>query len=302
MTVASVRAGYAPSPSTGDPKGGYQNEPEKEGKKPMVDGNGVLKEIDLRANMLWPLRNQLSIPACTAYAAMACVELYLAVKNKKDPTPLSAAEAYYEMEEHAKKDEQHVRAKSPGFTRFKDAVEFLNRDQYHTESQWSDQLTEAKPENLDAPEKREIKVCYHSYPPSEHADWWLPEKGRPTKNTGRPTNSVALAIYKELLNDRPVGAGFPAYTRPEGHGMTNWTSAFENGIVGIPRIGDALDMEAGHAVCIVGFTGRGEKIKPSDKSKIEPMTSGRATLCSVTALARCLLARPPLTSRRVTGW
>ena len=224
MTVAFIRAGYATSPSTGrkDSAKGYEKEPVKESNKKMVDEKGDLMELDLLSKIgSWPLRNQLAIPACNAYAAMACVELYLAVKTsektgeKKEPTPLSVAEAYYKMREHVTKvvDTQPVRAASPGFTRFMDVIDFLNDGLYHR-VHWRDRLTEAEPEQPGRGEKEEVKVCYHSYPPPNDAKSW------PPLGIGRPERSIALAIYKELLNDRPVGAGFPAYARPEGHGMT----------------------------------------------------------------------------------
>jgi hypothetical protein len=185
---------------------------------------------------------------------MACVELFLKKKCRKMPH-LSAAAAYYYMKESARQDvTQPIRTGSPGYTRFKDAVSFLKETGYYCESQWRDRLTEVRPADL-VEEGQTIKeVCYHSYPLLEG------DKSYPPVGAGRPTG-IALAIYRELADGRPVGAGFPAYARPEGHGMTNWTSAFESGIVPIPRVGDELDMEAGHAICIVGFTRLGEVTK-----------------------------------------
>jgi hypothetical protein len=187
---------------------------------------------------------------------MACVELTLAIKYPKKPVPeLSVGAAYYGMKDFATKDaSQPVRAKSPGYTRFKDAVSVLQNIGYHFAASWDDRLTVAPPTAKMPRGTKLAEVCYHSFPLADN------DQSFPPTHSKRPAVSIAQSIYQELSHNRPVGAGFPAYVRPGAHGMTNWTAAFEHGSVLMPRPGDALDMEAGHAVCIVGFTGRGEII------------------------------------------
>jgi hypothetical protein len=257
MIITLTRAGYiAGSRPTGWSKD-FQNKWDQK----LYDQASAeaLKDLDLASRLSWPLRDQIAVPACTAYAAMACVELSIARKAQTTPERLSAGAAYFYMKDLAEGDmEQPIRSDAPGYTRFKDAVSYLKTTGYYNEAKWNDSLVNARPSTIGGPGTILADVCYHSYP--------LPENDQsfPPDVTDRP-RGIARAIYDELAAGRPVGAGFPAYARLGGHGMTNWTSAFENGVVPVPRTGDTLDMDAGHAVCIVGFTTGG---KPLTKGNI----------------------------------
>ena len=212
-----------------------------------LDPTVLPAELDLRKGRIWPPRDQGGEPSCTAYAAMACVELWHS-KNKPAVPHYSAGFAYYFMRKNvtSTSNQEPMLARTAGYTRFLDAVAVLRQEGYCHAKVWDDRETDEPPEKLvmDAARNAIKDICYLSFPPGDE----------------RPKNLSAL-IYQELAGGRPVGAAVPGYARPGGRGFTNWTSAFENGLVQIPRPGDEVDIEAGHAVCVVGFTANGQSVK-----------------------------------------
>lgn len=193
-------------------------------------------EPALHRGRVWPLRDQGYTPTCTAYAAMACLEL-VTVTDPTKPPHLSAGFMYYHMREEVENSQAAFPGKALGFTRFRDAVSVLRDIGYVDASVWPDQDTTRPPRTLISAATKYPNVSFKAY-----------RLGDP-----RP-KGLADLVAKELLNNRPVGAAFPEYHRPGVKGTTNWTDAFEHGFVTMPRPGDVLDVIGGHAVCIVGYT------------------------------------------------
>lgn len=193
-------------------------------------------EAALHRGRVWPLRDQGYTPTCTAYAAIACLELMTSTDNTLPPH-LSAGFMYHHMREEVENSSATFPGKALGFTRFRDAVSVLQTIGYVDVSVWPEQDTTRPPQHVTIGATKYPNVSFKAY-----------RLGDP-----RPTGLADL-VAKELLDKRPVGAAFPEYHRPGVKGTTNWTDAFEHGFVTMPRPGDVLDVIGGHAVCIVGYT------------------------------------------------
>ena len=200
--------------------------------------SAALVSFDLVKGRSWPLRDQAVAPMCTAYATLACLELYHATGGAPIPH-YSASFIYYFMRRLA--DGENFDGDTKGFTRFEDAQAVLQDEGYCDITAWDDNQTGAPTPNVltVAAMHKTNKIAIGSFPPGAN----------------RP-DDLAQRVYAELKQGRPVAIGMPAYNR-QGQGDTNnWTAAFDRGVVQMPDAGDIIDKESGHAVCIVGFSTR----------------------------------------------
>jgi len=162
-------------------------------------------------------------------------------------TQLSASFLYFYMLRQAAKE--NFDGEVEGFTRFEDAKFALSNTGICNAAIWPDESIGVQPDPAAttagaADVVTAVDINIESYPPGSVR-----------------TAGLADRIYAQLAQQRPVGIGIPAYTRPNDPGWNNWTAAFDNGVVLEPGVADILDKDSGHAVCVVGFTGRGQQLK-----------------------------------------
>ena len=212
--------------------------------------------IDLRKDLIWPVRDQRPWPSCVGFAVAACLELQLARKEKnKTPPERLSARFLYRLGRGEVVNSEKIRepAYQGGGLKQADVAEVLKDKGASLESlcrdyfEMADSTDSAKvwPEPVDPISEEAFGNALNHRFKLDGVDY--PDyRNRP--------GGLARTVYDKLQKGKPVAISIAGFADPEMPSGNIWHAEnfWDTGVLRLPEPHHIVGL-AGHAVCVVGY-------------------------------------------------
>jgi hypothetical protein len=214
-----------------------------------------LAPIDLRKDLIWPVRDQRPWPSCMGFAVAACLELQLArEKNMRAPERLSARFLYrLGRGKVVNSQEDLMPAYQGGGLKQADVAEVLKHEGASLESLCRDYFEMADSTDSKAVWPNPVDpISQEAVDNAKQHRFTLDGVDYPDYRN-RP-GGLALTVYRNLKAGKPVAISIAGFADPEMPSGNIWHAEnfWDTGVLRLPEPHHIVGL-AGHAVCVVGY-------------------------------------------------
>jgi hypothetical protein len=228
---------------------------EQSNNKNPVDRRLPKKKLDLRKNLVWPVRDQRPWPSCMGFAVAAGLELQMARNDKKPAPDRLSARFLYRLGrgDVVKTDKRTWPAYQGGGLKQADVAEVLKNygaapeslcrdylekaDVANSVAKWEDVVHDISQKAKNAAEKNKRTLTGDDYPDYEKRPRGLARKTFDWLNNGK---AVVVSLAGSADPKMPNGNIW--------HAENFWNT----GVLRVPEPHHIVGL-AGHAVCVVGY-------------------------------------------------
>ena len=222
-----------------------------------------LKAVDLRKDLIWPVRDQRPWPSCVGFAVAACLELQLAREKKMTAPERLSARFLYRLGRGEVVNSQNdlMPAYQGGGLKQADVAEVLKDKGAALESLCRDYFEMADstdsaavwPNPVDPISQAAVDNALNHCFTLDGVDY--PDyKKRP--------GGLARTVYRNLKAGKPVAISIAGFADPEMPSGNIWHAEnfWDTGVLRLPEPHHIVGL-AGHAVCVVGYLPKVEGLK-----------------------------------------
>ena len=219
--------------------------------------------IDLRKDLIWPVRDQRPWPSCVGFAVAACLELQLARKKKMTAPERLSARFLYRLGRGEVVNSEKIRepAYQGGGLKQADVAEVLKDEGASLESLCRDYF-----EMADSTDSAEVwpnpvdPILQPAFVNALNHRFTLDGVDYPDYRN-RP-GGLARTVYDKLKAGKPVAISIAGFADPEMPSGNIWHAEnfWDTGVLRLPEPHHIVGL-AGHAVCVVGYLPKVDGLK-----------------------------------------
>ena len=231
---------------------------EQSNNKNPVDRRLPKKKLDLRKNLVWPVRDQRPWPSCMGFAVAAGLELQMARNDKKPAPDRLSARFLYRLGrgDVVKTDKRTWPAYQGGGLKQADVAKVLETDGAAPESLCRDYLEKADvADSVVEWEKVVHPISQAAKDAAENNKRTLTGDDYPNYETRPP--GLARKTFDWLKNGKAVVVSLAGSADPKMPNGNIWHAEnfWNTGVLRVPEPHHIVGL-AGHAVCVVGYLPR----------------------------------------------